>query len=332
MKTSLLSALLTVGISQAAMAEPGMPLAEAIAQRGLSAGEGHTGLHSLCDLTMTMRVAGQRSAGADNRRHEHREERTPPEAMPTRVFDNLYFVGHRGVTSWAVTTDEGIVLIDAMNNDEEAKAFIEQGLIALGLDPNDITHLIITHAHGDHYGGQQYLVDNFTPRVLMAEADWAALEQEELSVSNPRWGEPPLRDITVADGDVLSLGDTDISMYVTPGHTAGTLSLIFPVHDGNDTHYVGLWGGTGFNFGPDEARLREYSASGARFRHLAEAANVDVFLSNHARRDNSIERIELLIQRASDEPHPFVTDDALGAFDLFSDCALAQAERLRAER
>lgn len=332
MKTSLLSALFTIGISQAAMAEPAMPLAEAIAQRGLSAGEGHTGLHSLCDLTMTMRVAGQRPAGADNHRHEPREERMPPEAMPTQVFDNLYFVGHRGVTSWAITTDEGIVLIDAMNNDEEAKAFIEQGLIALGLDPNDITHLIITHAHGDHYGGQQYLVDNFTPRVLMADADWAALEQEELSVSNPRWGEPPVRDITVADGDVLSLGDTDIAMYVTPGHTAGTLSLIFPVRDGDNTHHVGLWGGTGFNFGPDEARLREYSASGARFRQLAEAANVDIFLSNHARRDNSLERMEPLTRRTDGAPHPFVTDDALGAFDLFSDCALAQAERLRAER
>src|SRR5690606_5086607 len=32
---------------------------------------------------------------------------------PARVFDNLYFVGDRSTSAWALTTSEGIILLDA---------------------------------------------------------------------------------------------------------------------------------------------------------------------------------------------------------------------------
>ncbi|MBY6030268.1 MBL fold metallo-hydrolase [Halomonas sp. DP8Y7-1] len=309
-------------------------LAQAIAERGLAAGQAFPGLASLCDLSTRLKVAGQRPKGS-GAEHEHREShrenrRGPAEPMPTRVFDNLYYVGTPGVASWAVTTSEGIILIDALNNNEEAERFIERGLVDLGLDPGDITTLIVTHAHGDHYGGQQYLVDAYGAQVVMSDADWTALEQPELAIDNPRWGEPPVRDVTVADGEAITLGDTSIDAYVTPGHTPGTLSLVIPLKDGESTHHAVLWGGTGFNFGPDEARLREYSASAARMKAIAAEHDVDVFLSNHPTRDNSLQRIEALKQREEGAPHPFVSDQSLGALDLLMSCSLAQAERVYA--
>ena len=35
-------------------------------------------------------------------------------AEPARVFDNLYFVGSKIHSSWALTTSEGIILIDTL--------------------------------------------------------------------------------------------------------------------------------------------------------------------------------------------------------------------------
>jgi metallo-beta-lactamase class B len=37
-------------------------------------------------------------------------------ARPAKVFDNLYFVGTRIHSSWALTTSDGIILIDTLYN------------------------------------------------------------------------------------------------------------------------------------------------------------------------------------------------------------------------
>jgi metallo-beta-lactamase class B len=72
---------------------------------------------------------------------------------PARVFDNLYFVGSKIHSSWALTTSEGIILIDTLftyNSEEE----IIGGLKKLGLDPATVKYVIISHAHSDHVGGE----------------------------------------------------------------------------------------------------------------------------------------------------------------------------------
>jgi metallo-beta-lactamase class B len=44
-----------------------------------------------------------------------------PAPPPGKAFDNLYFVGSKWVSTWAITTSEGIILIDAMDNEAEAE-------------------------------------------------------------------------------------------------------------------------------------------------------------------------------------------------------------------
>src|SRR5689334_19726357 len=53
---------------------------------------------------------------------------------PAKVFDNLYFVGTKIHSSWALTTSEGIILIDTLY-DYAADEAIVGGLKKLGLDP-----------------------------------------------------------------------------------------------------------------------------------------------------------------------------------------------------
>src|SRR5690242_5150072 len=71
----------------------------------------------------------------------------------TRVFDQFYFVGQNDVSAWALDTSEGIVLFDALNAPEEVSGTIVPGLKKFGLDPARIRYVVLTHAHGDHFGG-----------------------------------------------------------------------------------------------------------------------------------------------------------------------------------
>ena len=79
-------------------------------------------------------------------------------AKPYKVFDNLYFVGTLIHSAWALTTSEGIVVIDTLF-DYAIEPEIVDGMKALDLDPNDIEYVLISHAHGDHDQGAALLAE-----------------------------------------------------------------------------------------------------------------------------------------------------------------------------
>ena len=223
-------------------------------------------------------------------------------AEPRRVFDNLYWVGQTRYSAWAVTTPEGIVVIDPLF-EYSVEAAIEEGLERLGLDPADIRYVLVSHGHRDHVGGARYLQDRYGARVVMAAEDWDLVE-----ASSGDWPKPE-RDIEAHDGYRLELGGTTLTLHATPGHTAGTMSTILPVRDGDETHVAALWGGTAFNFmGDDDEAMwfREYIASAERFAEIARAAGADVLLSNHPQYDGSTTKLPALASREPGAPHPYV--------------------------
>ena len=251
-----------------------------------------------------------------------------PAPPPGQAFDNLYYVGADWVSAWAIKTSDGIILIDALNNQAEAAALIESGLRKLGLDPAQIKYVIVTHGHGDHYGGAPYLVQRFRPRVVMSEADWKMTETQ-LEFTTPLWGAPPKRDLAVRDGDRITLGDTSVTLYLTPGHTMGTITPVFDVKSGGQTHRVLLWGGTAFNFGKDLPRLDSYIAATQRMRTLAREQNIGVLLSNHSGYDGSQAKLEQLRKQPGMQPNPFVigTPTVGRALTVMGECAQATRDR-----
>lgn len=167
---------------------------------------------------------------------------TPVE--PARVFDNLYFVGDQSTSAWALTTREGIVLLDAGFH-HNVEGTIVGGMKKLGLKPEDIRYVIVSHGHNDHFGGARYLQSTYGARIVMSEADWQHM------VTWPQRGSPapyPDRDIVVKDGDEVRLGEAVVRIVITPGHTPGTISPIFEVRDGARRHLVGYWGGDGAGY------------------------------------------------------------------------------------
>ncbi len=243
---------------------------------------------------------------------------------PAKVFDNLYFVGSTIHSSWALTTSDGIILIDTLftyNSEEE----IVGGLKKLGLDPAKVKYVIISHAHSDHVGGAKLMQDRFKSRIVMGGPDWDSIEK---SVNGYPEGKPK-RDIVADDGQKITLGDTTVTILTTPGHTPGTLSMIFPVKDRGRTLNVAYSGGTAFNFPSTVPNFDVYIQSQRKMAAAAAAANATILMSNHSEFDYATTKIKLLAARKPGEPHPYeIGKDAVARYFVVSD-ECAQAQRLK---
>jgi metallo-beta-lactamase class B len=134
--------------------------------------------------------------------------------------------------------------------------------------------------------------------------------------------------MVATDGQKLTLGDTTVTMYITPGHTPGTISSVFQVKDNGRTHTVALWGGMGLN--ADRESLTAYVASAKRFADIAKQAGADIILSNHTDWDRSKINLPLLAERAAGTPNPYVTSNAsvLRYLKVAEECATAKLLRL----
>lgn len=242
---------------------------------------------------------------------------------PAKVFDNLYYLGQTSVAAWAITTSEGIILVDALFP-YSVEAEVTDGLKSLGLDPATIRYVIVTHGHLDHLGGAKYLQDHGA-RIVMSAADWR-LAFATKGFGGGMQGDPPARDIAVEHDQTLTLGDTTVQMLLTPGHSPGTMSLIFPVKDGKRTHVAGLWGGTGLGPRQDIAAFSQYEASANAFIAATRRARVDVPLSNHPIVVDTFRKIEKLATRQPGERHPFVMGgrSQRNLLTLAAECAAAQ--------
>jgi metallo-beta-lactamase class B len=238
-------------------------------------------------------------------------------AEPVKVFDNLYYVGMTEFSAWAIVTSDGIIVLDAIY-DYSVEDAVVGGLKKLGLDPAMIKYVIVSHGHLDHAGGAKLLQERFGARLVMSAADYDMIEKQ-----NPAW--KPKRDIVAADGQQLTLGDTTLTMYLTPGHTLGTISTLIPVRDNGRPHLAAAWGGTRFNFGRNREQLAMYAASAARLRDIVEKAGADVLLSNHTDFDGSKTKMPALAARKPGGPHPYVigTDAVKRYLTVANECAQA---------
>jgi metallo-beta-lactamase class B len=242
---------------------------------------------------------------------------------PAQMFDNLYFIGTRVHSAWALKTSGGIIVIDTLYN-YAAEAEIVDGLKKLGLDPATVKYVIVSHAHGDHDEGARLLQDRYGARVVFGAADWDSLEK---MTAMP--GGAPRRDIVGTDGQKITLGDGSVTMITTPGHTPGTLSLLFDVKDRGRPLKVIYAGGTAFNFPEDVPHYETYIASQHKMAQIAAREKPSVLMTNHSEFDNAWLRGKLVKLRAPGEPHPYDigADTVARYFTVTGECA--EAERLR---
>jgi metallo-beta-lactamase class B len=252
-----------------------------------------------------------------------RGQQGPPDrstwyAEPVKVFDNLYFFGQSEYAVWAITTSQGIIVLDTIF-DYSVEEEVAGGMKKLGLDPANIKYAVVTHAHPDHDGGAKFLQDHYGTRVIMSPADWDVLDKR----TN---GTKPKRDVEATDGQKLTLGDTTITLYITPGHTPGTISVVFPVKDKGTPHIVALWGGVGLN--ADKESVQTYIRSNQRFSGIVKQAGADIILANHTDWDRSKINLPILAKGVPAGPSPYVVGNAkvLNFLKVAEECATARVK------
>jgi glyoxylase-like metal-dependent hydrolase (beta-lactamase superfamily II) len=139
------------------------------------------------------------------------------------------------VNSFAFRDDDGqVTLVDA--GIRSAPPRILAGLAQIGSAPQDVTRLILTHAHGDHAGGAERLrtrlgLDGVTAHERDANYLRAGMSPADDSTTTGRivkrlGGFPAVPVVAeLTDGQVVDVGG-GLRVIHTPGHTPGHVSLL----------------------------------------------------------------------------------------------------------
>jgi metallo-beta-lactamase class B len=248
-----------------------------------------------------------------------------PDLEPVKLFDNVYAVGNSETTVYALTSSEGIVLLDA-GFENKAESVLVPQLQKLGLDPAKVKYILLGHGHTDHFGGSTYFQDKYGTKIATTAADWDLIN----APARGGGGAKPAKDVVLAEGQPFKFGDLTITPIEIPGHTPGSLAFIFPVKDKGQTRTAGLFGGTVLTTGIlTTDALKQYIQSIAHYLETAKKMNVDVELQNHPIFDGMPDKLAKLKSAKASDTNPFVigNDRYLKMWNIVSECIQAEIAR-----
>ena len=250
-------------------------------------------------------------------------------AEPAKVADNLYFLGTKVHSSWAIVGNQGIILIEALF-DYAAQDEILGGLKKLGLDQSKVKYVILSHAHADHDGGAKLLQDSIPGvHLIYGAEDWDAVDK-----STNHAGGKPKRDLVGDDGMNVSVGDASVRIVTMPGHTPGTLSYLFEVRDHGKPLRIAYVGGTAIPFNSNAAFYDGYMASSKKVAKAAADFGATALLSNHSEFDDAYFKSHSAQDRRPGEANPFDVgaNGVARYFAVVQDCAAAAKLRAGGEK
>jgi metallo-beta-lactamase class B len=149
---------------------------------------------------------------------------------PSKIIDNIYYVGTRTLSSYLIVTPAGHILIDSTY--ERNVPVIEKSVEQLGFKFSDTKILLGNHAHDDHMEGDA-LVKQLTGAQVMAMAE----DVPALQAMKPGGKEHPI-DKVLHDGDVITLGNVQLVAHLTAGHTRGCTTFTTTARDNGRTYNV----------------------------------------------------------------------------------------------
>ena len=255
-----------------------------------------------------------------------------PDLQPAKLFDNVYAVGNSETAVYALTSSDGIVLLDA-GFENKAEALAAQ-LKAINLDPARVKYILLGHGHADHFGGAAFFQKTYGTKVAASAADWDLITAPAAGGQFPgrggAEGAKPARDVTLTGGQPFQFGDLTITPVAIPGHTPGSLAFIFPVKDKGTTRMAGLFGGTVLTTGIlTTDALKQYTQSVASYLDTARRMNVEVEIQNHPIFDGTPERLAALKAAKPSDPNPFVIGSGRyqAMWNIVSECIQAEIAR-----
>lgn len=251
---------------------------------------------------------------------------------PYQVFDDVWNVGVRWVSSYLVKTAEGWVLIDTTHEPFAEK--LPEHIEAAGARLEDIKLVLMTHGHFDHVGGARRLKPLLPhARFAMSERGWKeAFESAKASAGTRQaWQMLDAPDLTIRDGEKIEVGGKTFLALETPGHTWGTCSYLYDVKLDGETHRAATIGGQGLNAIEGPEQLEAFIAS---MKRLGDPAfGVDVDLTAHPFSTGLTEKIPAIRARRPGDPHPLVNrSDYLARLDRLIAGAQASLDDMKKGR
>ncbi len=135
-------------------------------------------------------------------------------------------------------TNEALVIDPAGSEEKILKEAKDRGYV--------IKYIVNTHSHVDHIMGNRTMKELTGAKIVIHELEAQSLIYQNPSMMQMFGAEPsPPAEITVRDGDYITVGNTSLLVIHTPGHSPGSISLY---HTGivftGDTLFVGGVGRT----------------------------------------------------------------------------------------
>ncbi|HVZ99426.1 MAG TPA: subclass B3 metallo-beta-lactamase [Caulobacterales bacterium] len=253
---------------------------------------------------------------------------------PFQIAPGLYYVGSSDIAVYALTSDQGIILIDA--GYESTAARIPGNLRALGLDPASVRIILNTHPHFDHAAGLAQIKALTGAQLYASPGD--APELENGGLGNFFLGDwmsftPVHVDHLLHDGETLRLGDREITAHFTPGHTKGCTSWSFPIAvDGQIRQALVICSLSTLRY--RLVRNAAYPNIAADYQHtyaILHRLPCEVFLGAHAKWFDMGRKRRALAAGAA--PNPFVDPQGCAAhIESHERAFLSELERQRRRR
>ena len=180
----------------------------------------------------------------------------------------------------------------------------------LGLKPEDIKYIFITHGHSDHVGGAEFLQRTYGSQVVISYEDFLLAKEQSKNSKGKNVFKAPKVERFIGDDAELTVVDSKFKFYLTPGHTKGCLSIDFFVKDRGLKHRAFIVGGNGTNFeGLKQAKM--YVESVARIAEISrQIPAVEVNLANHPEMNQLFERQAQNTQRIN----PYIDAEGFAEF------------------
>lgn len=159
---------------------------------------------------------------------------------PFHIVGNLYYVGTYDLASYLIVTKAGNILINT--GLAESAPLIKKNIEMLGFRLRDIKILLTTQAHYDHVGAMAELKALTRASMMTLQGDVAVLadggNSDYVFGGKGSTFKSVKTDRVLRDKDLITLGETTLTVHNSAGHTKGSTSFSFPVKEGNKTYTV----------------------------------------------------------------------------------------------
>ncbi len=142
-------------------------------------------------------------------------------------FHRLVFNPYQ-VNTYIVAGEDGqCAVIDPACCSPEERATLKKYIESKGLQP---VLLINTHGHFDHVIGNAFVCDTWPVKTAACHDDLFLMEnaQKQGEIFGFPTEQPPLPEIWLKDGDILTPGNIKLHIYHIPGHSPGSIVLHSP--------------------------------------------------------------------------------------------------------